>query len=121
MLYSLHQRVQGGTERTLTDARQLKCLTVVDEFTRQGLTIQVARNMTGADVVTVLELLFAEHGKPVCIRSDNGTELVSHAVQKWLSKKHVDTHYIDPGRTLIARVSTQSSGRRVWIGVCLCR
>ena len=79
------------------DARQLKCLTVVDEFTRQGLTVQVARNMTGADVVTVLERLFAKYGKPGCIRSDNGTELVSNAVQKWLGKKHVDTHYIDPG------------------------
>lgn len=79
------------------DSRQLKCLTVVDEFTRQGLTIQVARSMTGGDVVTVLERLFAEHGKPSCIRSDNGTELVSRKVQKWLAMRHVDTHYIDPG------------------------
>lgn len=37
------------------EATQLKCLTVVDEFTRQGMTVEVARNMTGADVVTVLE------------------------------------------------------------------
>ncbi|MBT6209475.1 MAG: transposase, partial [Woeseia sp.] len=35
--------------------------------------------------------------RPVCLRSDNGPEMVSKAVQTWLKKKHVDTHYIDPG------------------------
>ncbi len=34
---------------------------------------------------------------PVCLRSDNGPELVSHAAQDWLQDKHVDTHYIEPG------------------------
>jgi len=79
------------------DARRLKCLTVVDEFTRQGLTIEVARSLTAGDVVRTLEALFREHGRPVCIRSDNGPELVATVVQKWLKDKQVDTHYIDPG------------------------
>ena len=79
------------------DARQLKCLTVVDEFTRQGFEITVGRSLTASDVIRVLEGLFRQHGQPVCIRSDNGPELVSSTVQKWLKQKHVDTHYIDPG------------------------
>ena len=79
------------------DARQLKCLTVVDEFTRQGFEITVGRSLTASDVIRVLEGLFRQHGRPVCIRSDNGPELVSSTVQKWLREKHVDTHYIDPG------------------------
>ena len=79
------------------DARQLKCLTVVDEFTRQGFEITVGRSLTASDVIRVLEGLFRQHGRPACIRSDNGPELVSSAVQKWLKKRHVDTHYIDPG------------------------
>jgi len=79
------------------DSRQLKCLTVVDEFTRQGLTIRLGRSLTAHDITRILEELFREHGRPVCIRSDNGPELVSKHVQKWLKEKHVDTHYIDPG------------------------
>ena len=79
------------------DGRQLKCLTVVDEFTRQGLTIDLGRSLTASDVIRILEALFREHGRPACIRSDNGPERVSAAVQSWLKDKHVDTHYIDPG------------------------
>jgi putative transposase len=79
------------------DARPLKCLTVVDEFTRQGLAICIARSLTAGDVIRILDELFHEHGRPACLRSDNGPELVAAAVQKWLKAKHVDTHYIDPG------------------------
>ena len=79
------------------DARQLKCMTVVDEFTRQGFEITVGRSLTAGDVIRVLDKLFRQHGRPACIRSDNGPELVSATVQEWLKKKHVNTHYIDPG------------------------
>ncbi len=79
------------------DRRTLKCLTVVDEFTRQSIDIRVGRSITASDVIRILEELFQIHGRPVCIRSDNGPELVSHAVQNWLKEKHVDTHYIEPG------------------------
>jgi transposase InsO family protein len=79
------------------DGRQLKCLTVVDEFSRQGLAIRVGRSLTATDVTRILDDLFREHGRPACIRSDNGPELVSRHVQNWLREKHVDTHYIDPG------------------------
>ena len=56
------------------DARQLKCLTVVDEFTRQGLTIRIGRGLTAGDVIRILDELFHEHGRPACLRSDNGSE-----------------------------------------------
>ena len=79
------------------DRRTLKCLTVVDEFTRQGLDIRVGRSITASDVIRILDELFQLHGRPVCLRSDNGPELVSKTVQRWLKEKHVGTHYIDPG------------------------
>ena len=72
-------------------------MTVVDEFTRQGFEIAVGRSLTASDVIRVLDSLFDEHGRPACLRSDNGPEMVSTAVQQWLKEKHVDTHYIDPG------------------------
>ncbi len=79
------------------DGRRLKCLTVVDEFTRQGLAIRIGRSLTATDVVQILDELFHQHGRPACIRSDNGPELVATAVQQWLEDHDVDTHYIDPG------------------------
>ncbi|MCH9671550.1 MAG: IS3 family transposase [Gammaproteobacteria bacterium] len=79
------------------DGRRLKCLTVLDEFTRQGLAVDIARSLTARDVVATLARLFAVHGRPQCIRSDNGPELVANAVQKWLGDQHVGTHYIAPG------------------------
>ena len=72
-------------------------MTVVDEFTRQGFEITIGRSLTASDVIRILDKLFATHGRPACLRSDNGPEMVSKAVQKWLKKKHVDAHYIDPG------------------------
>jgi transposase InsO family protein len=79
------------------DGRQIKCLTVVDEFTREGLAIEIGRSLTAGDVVRILTRLFRVHGRPSCLRSDNGPELLSAVVQKWLKEKHVDTHYIKPG------------------------
>jgi len=79
------------------DRRTLKCMTVVDEFTRQGFDIHVGRSITAHDVIRILDKLFQQHGRPVCLRSDNGPELIASAVQKWLKKMHVETHYIEPG------------------------
>jgi len=79
------------------DGRRLKCMTVVDEFTRECLTINMGRSLTSKDVIRTLKDLFARNGKPACLRSDNGPEMVAKAVQKWLQEHHVDTHYIDPG------------------------
>jgi len=79
------------------DGRTLKCLTVVDEFSRRALPIAIARSLTAQDVIRHLEKLFERYGRPLCLRSDNGTEMVSTSVQSWLCNQHVDTHYIAPG------------------------
>ncbi len=70
---------------------------MVDEFTRQGLDIRLARSITASDVMRILDELFQSHGRPACLRSDNGPELVSHAVQEWLKDKQVNTHRVEPG------------------------
>ena len=38
-----------------------------------------------------------EHGAPECIRSDNGSELIAKAIQRWLKENGIKTLYIDPG------------------------
>jgi len=79
------------------DGRGLKFLTVLDEFTRESLTIEVGRSIKSRDVISVLEYLFAVRGCPGCIRSDNGPEFIADAIKKWLSENHVDTLYIERG------------------------
>jgi putative transposase len=79
------------------DGRSLKCLTIIDEYTREGLEIYTARSITSGDVIRVLERLFIQYGSPVCLRSDNGPELVAKKLRQWLREKGVGTHYIDPG------------------------
>jgi transposase InsO family protein len=79
------------------DGRTLRCLTVVDEFTREGLTIYCATSVTSVDVIAVLAELIAQHGRPLCIRSDNGPEFIAAAVKKWLAQHSIGTRYIDPG------------------------
>ncbi len=84
------------TER-LENGRKVRLLVVIDEFTRECLALDAARSFKGKDVVEVLRYLFAVRGCPKYIRSDNGPEFVSEAVQKWLRKAGVDTLYIAPG------------------------
>ena len=80
-----------------TDGRRLKCLTILDEYTREGLTIHCARSITAGDVVHVLQQLFAQRGAPGYVKSDNGPECIAQRVTTWLREQHVDTHFIDPG------------------------
>jgi len=80
------------------DGRSLRCLTVIDEFTREGLAIEVARSLTSGDAKRVLDQLFEIYGRPEYIRSDNGPEFVANALTQWLAEDvHVGTLYIDPG------------------------
>ena len=79
------------------DGRKLKFLTVLDEFTRESLTIEVGRSIKAKDVIAVLEYLFLVRVIPGFIRSDNGPEFIADAIKKWLSEKNVQTLYIEPG------------------------
>jgi transposase InsO family protein len=84
------------TERTHRGGR-VRILTVVDEFTRECLAVEVRRHYTGEDVVETLKELFALRGRPRCLRSDNGPEFVSKAVKKWLRTSRVKTRFVAPG------------------------
>ena len=78
--------------------QQIKCLTVVDEFTRECLAIDVAGSIRSRRVIEVLTRLISEHGAPRFLRSDNGPEFVSHAILEWLANERIDTAFIDPGK-----------------------
>lgn len=79
------------------DGRGLRYLTIVDEFSREGLAVECSRSLTSVDVVRTLARLVAQHGAPQCLRSDNGPEFIAKAVKDWLEEHSIGTHYIEPG------------------------
>lgn len=80
------------------DGRNLKLLTIVDEYTRECLAIEVARSMRAEQVVETLQNLMEFYGKPRYIRSDNGSEFTAKAVISWLTKNEIGPVYIGPGK-----------------------
>lgn len=80
------------------NGQQLKCLTVIDEFTRECLAIDVAGGIRSGRVIEVLSKLVSIHGAPRYLRSDNGPEFVSRAVLRWLAQANIDTACSDPGK-----------------------
>ena len=83
---------------TCADGRSLKCLTIVDEFTRECLAIDVAGSIRSERVIDVLGQLVSLHGAPRSLRSDNGPEFIATALLRWLQTAKIDTAFIDPGK-----------------------
>ena len=79
------------------DGRALKLLTVLDEHTRECVAIKVARKLRAHHVLEVLAELFAQHGPPEHLRSDNGPEFTAKLVRRWLARLGVQTLFIEPG------------------------
>jgi putative transposase len=83
-------------ERTM-DGRPLKLLTLLDEYTRECLAIEVGRKFTNESLQQVLGRLFVHRGIPRYVRSDNGPEFTAQAVREWLERVGVQTLFIEPG------------------------
>jgi transposase InsO family protein len=79
------------------DGRRLKLMPIVDEYSRECLSIEVERSITAEDVVETLAALFRQRGEPAFIRSDNGPEFIAKAIKRWLEVSGVRTLYIEPG------------------------
>ena len=80
------------------NGQQLKCLTVIDEYTRECLAIDVAGSIRSRRVIEVLARLVSERGAPRIIRSDNGPEFVSKRVLEWIVESGIEMAHIDPGK-----------------------
>ena len=77
--------------------RAFRILTIIDEYTRECLTILTHRRITSQDVLDQLFYLFIFRGTPEHIRSDNGPEFTAKAVRRWLNDLRVTTLFIEPG------------------------
>ena len=72
-------------------------MTVIDEYTRECLALEVKRSLKSEDVLAVLDELFMLHGIPEHIRSDNGSEFTAEVVRSWLGTLEIKPLYIEPG------------------------
>ena len=78
------------------NGQQIKCLTVVDEYTRECLAIDVAGSIRSGRVIEALSRLISERGAPLSLRSDNGPEFVSKALHRWAARESLDLALIEP-------------------------
>jgi len=85
----VHDKLSNGTS--------YKMLTVLDEYTREALCVEVRPSMGNAEVLEALYPLFLRHGKPEYIRSDNGPEFSAENFKKWLTKVGIKPIRIYPG------------------------
>jgi len=80
-----------------SDGRPFRILTIIDEYTRECLSVLVQRRITSQDILDQLSWLFLVRGVPEHIRSDNGPEFTAKAVRAWLARLGVMTLFIEPG------------------------
>ena len=80
------------------NGQQLKCLTVTDEFTKEGLAIDVDGRIRSPRVIEILSRLVSARGAPAFLRSDNGPEFVSRAMLRWIVEQGIETALIEPGK-----------------------
>jgi len=86
----VHDQLVGG--------RRVKCLTLVDDFSRECLAIAVDTTITGEGVIRVLEHVAMDRPLPPAIVCDNGPEFASTALDRWAYEHNVRLAFIEPGK-----------------------
>ncbi len=84
----------------LSDGRRLRCLTIVDIFTRECLAIEADTSLPGRRVVAALDRLMDGRGLPAVIVVDNGPEFTGRALGEWVMKHNVKLAFIRPGKPI---------------------
>jgi len=93
------------------NGQQLKCLTLIDEYTRECLAIDVAGSIRSNRVIELLSRLISQRGTPRYLRSDSGPEFVSRALRQWTLEQGIQTAVIDPGKPWQNGVTESFNGR----------
>jgi len=93
------------------DGRKLRQLTIIDEYRRECLAIEVQRRLRSDQVLFELAELFTIHSPPEHIRSDNGPEFTANVVREWLRNLKVKTLFIEPGSPWEMAISRASLAR----------
>lgn len=95
----------------LATGRRIRCLNIVDNYTRECLAIEVDTSLPSGRAVAALERLKQLRGLPQKIMVDNGPEFRSKAMQKWALNNQVELHFIDPGKPMQNAIIESFNGR----------
>ena len=80
----------------LYNGRKVKVLNILEEYNRQALAMVVDTGISSMRVIEVLDRLIEKYGKPVCIKTDNGPEFISHILMGWCHKRRIQHQFIHP-------------------------
>lgn len=83
---------------TLASSRPFRTFNVVDDASRESLSIEVDHSLPGARIVRVLDAIVARRGRPDVLVCDNGPEFVGRALDAWAYARGVRLHFIAPGK-----------------------
>lgn len=82
----------------LADGRTLRTFNVMDDYNREGLSIDVDLSLPSQRVIRALEQVIQWRGKPQRVRCDNGPEFISANLNLWAKKHGIKIDYIQPGK-----------------------
>lgn len=82
----------------MSDGRKLRVLTIIDDFNRECLAIEIGLSISSERVIRIVSQLIEYHGKPDQIQTDNGPEFTSHGYTDWCLEQQIDALYIQPGK-----------------------
>ncbi len=86
---------------TFASGRGMRVMTMVDDFTHEGLAVEPAFSFPSLCVIRVLEAVAWERGcLPTILKFDNGPEFTSHAMLRWAAARNIELHFIDPGKPM---------------------
>lgn len=83
---------------SLANGSKLRTFNVVDDYNREGLTIDVDKSLPSARVIRALEQVIEWRGKPAALRCDNGPEYISGQMIEWANQNQITLLYIQPGK-----------------------
>jgi len=93
------------------NGQMMKMMTIVDEWTRECLAIEIAPRISSYRVIEVLKKTVAKYGRPASVRSDNGPEFTSKVVRTWLAENGIEGAWIAPGKPWQNGVNESFNGR----------
>ena len=83
---------------SLSDGRGFRTLNIIDQYNRKCLEIGISFSLPSRKVIEILERTIEEHGKPLGIRTDNGPEFTSYALQDWFAGNEIEWVKIQKGK-----------------------
>lgn len=76
----------------------LRTLNVLDDYSQEGLGIEVDQSLPSARVIRTLEQIIEWRGRPAAIRCDNDPEYISQGLVDWANEQQITLMYIQPGK-----------------------